>query len=66
MLNKMMNDRETYKHLKTNPTAFTSKEFNKFVKDLLYAEKPSRYITSTIQITSNDKRKYTPTTSSFV
>jgi len=31
MINKILDDQETYKHLKTNPTASTTKDVNKFV-----------------------------------
>jgi len=33
-LNKMLDDRETYIHLKSNPTASTTKKVNKFDHDL--------------------------------
>jgi len=31
----MLDDQETYKHLKTNPTVFITKDVNKFVNNLL-------------------------------
>jgi len=31
----MLDDQETYKHLKTNPTASTTKDVNEFASNLL-------------------------------
>jgi len=38
-INKMLDDEETYTRLKTNPTASTSKDVNKFINNLLESNK---------------------------
>jgi len=38
-INKMQDNQETYKHLKTNTTASTTQDVNKFVTNLLESKK---------------------------
>jgi len=38
-INKMLDDQKIYKHLKTNPTASTTKDVNKVVNNLLETNK---------------------------
>jgi len=39
MINKMLDDEETYKRLKTNPNASTTKDVNKCINNLLESNK---------------------------
>jgi len=41
-INKMLEDEETYKRLKTNPTASTMKYVNKFINNLLESNKVTK------------------------
>jgi len=58
-INKMLDDEETYKPLKTNPTASTTKDVNKFINNLLESNKITKEASFRLKISDATKPDYT-------